>query len=298
MAGRFAGAPAAGVTRDVAVFMKKMSSDPMSISMFIMRLAVKSTIALAVAMLAVSCASGARRPPTGTADPDKFLFDRGSEELGKRHWLVAREYFRELIDTYPQSRHRADAKLGVGDTYLGEGTSESFVLALNEFREFLAFYPTHERTDYAQFKLGMTHHRQMHGADRDQTETKETIRELTIFVERYPTSTLIDEGKQRLREARDRLSTYEYNVGYHYFRTGWIPGAVDRFKVLLDRDPEFTRRDSVYFYLGECFLKASRPAEALPYYDRLLKEFEQSEHLVEAQKRVEMIKTEMAKKTQ
>jgi TolA-binding protein len=82
-------------------------------------------------------------------------------------------------------------------------------------------------------------------------------------------------------------------VGYHYYRQKWYPGAVDRFKVLIDRDPEFTRRDSVYFYLGESFLKVGRPAEALPYFDRLIKEFEQSEHLVEAQKRVDTIKAEM-----
>lgn len=255
---------------------------------------MRGAIAVVAAMLAVSCASGSKRPPAGLPDPDKFLFDRGTEELNKRHWLVSRVYFRELIDTYPQSRYRADAKLGVGDTFLGEGSAESYVLALNEYREFLAFYPTHDRVDYAQFKLGMTHFRQMHGPDRDQTETKEAIRELTIFVERHPNSKLIEEGKQRLREARDRLSTYEYNVGYHYYRTGWIPGAVDRFRVLLDKDPQFTRRDSVYFYLGESFMKAERPAEALPYYDRLLKEFEQSEHLLEAQKRVEAIKAQMA----
>ena len=270
------------------------SFDTMPTATPTLRRAITATLAIVLTMFAVSCASGPKRPPTGTPDPDKFLFDRGTDELNKRHWLVAREYFRELIDTYPQSRHRADAKLGVGDTYLGEGSAESYVLALNEFREFLAFYPTHDRIDYAQFKLGMTHFRQMHGSDRDQTETKEAIREFTIFVQRHQNSKLIDEGKQRLREARDRLSTYEYNVGYHYYRTGWIPGAVDRFKVLLERDPEFTRRDSVYFYLGECFMKASRPAEALPYFDRLLTEFEQSEHLLEAQKRVEAIKTQLA----
>jgi outer membrane protein assembly factor BamD len=247
-----------------------------------------------VALLSAGCASGPKRPPTGTPEPDKFLFERGSEALNRRRWLVAREYFRELTDTYPQSGFRADAKLGIGDTYLGEGSAESYVLALNEFREFLAFYPTHRRVDYAQYKLGMTHFYQMQSADRDQTETREAIRELTIFVERYPGSELIDEGKQRLREARDRLSQYEYNVGYHYYRARWYPGAVDRFKVLLERDPEFTRRDSVYFYLGESFMKVGRPAEALPYYDRLIKEFEQSEHLVEAQKRVDAIKAEMA----
>ena len=247
---------------------------------------------LAIAM-ASGCASGPSRPPTGTPEPDKFLFERGNEALEKRRWLVAREYFRELIDTYPQTPHRADAKLGIGDTYLGEGSAESYVLALNEFREFLAFYPTHRRAGYAQFQLGMTHFRQMHSADRDQTETREAIKEFTIFVQRYPDDPMIEEGKTKLREAQDRLSQYEYNVGYHYYRSRWCPGAVDRFKALLKKDPQFTRRDSVYFYLGECYAKANQPAEALPYFDRIIKEFEQSEHLAEAQKRVEMLKAEM-----
>lgn len=249
------------------------------------------TALVLTAALAAACGGGAMRPPTGTPDPDKFLFQRGTEALEKRRWLVAREYFRELIDTYPQSPHRADAKLGVGDTYLGEGTAESYVLALNEYREFLAFYPTHERAGYAQLQMGMTHFRQMHSADRDQSETREAIADLTAFVQRYPTDPRIEEGKQRLREARDRLSEYEYKVGYHYYRSRWYPGAVDRFRVLLEKDPEFTRRDSVYFYLGECYMKVGRPAEALPYYDRLIKEFEQSDHLAEAQKRVDLIKS-------
>jgi outer membrane protein assembly factor BamD len=247
---------------------------------------------LAIAMSS-GCASGPSRPPTGTPEPDKFLFERGNEALAKKRWLVAREYFRELIDTYPQTPHRADAKLGIGDTYLGEGSAESYVLALNEFREFLAFYPTHRRAGYAQLQLGMTHFRQMHSADRDQTETREAIKELTIFVQRYPDDPMIEEGKTKLREAQDRLSQYEYNVGYHYYRSRWCPGAVDRFKALLKNDPQFTRRDSVYFYLGECYAKANQPAEALPYFDRLIKEFETSEHLAEAQKRVEMLKAEM-----
>ena len=257
------------------------------------RPAVQVAVCLALAV-ASGCAGGSMQPPTGTPEPDKFLYEKGDEALTKRRWLVAREYFRELTDTYPQSRYRADAKLGIGDTFVGEGSAESYVLALNEFREFLAFYPTHGRAGYAQYKLGLTHFRQMHSADRDQTETREAIKEFTTFVERYPDDPLIDDGKAKLREARDRLSQYEYNVGYHYYRSRWCPGAVDRFKSLLEKDPEFTRRDSVYFYLGECYAKAGQPAQALPYFDRLVKEFEQSEHLADAQKRVETLKAEMA----
>jgi outer membrane protein assembly factor BamD len=249
-------------------------------------------------MLMSACAGGVVKAPTGTLEPDKFLYEKGTEALDKKRWLVAREYFRDLIDTYPQTPFRADAKLGIGDTYIGEKTAESYVLALNEFREFLNFYPTHQRGDYAQLRMGMAHFYQMHSPDRDQTETREAIQELTLFVERYPRSTMLAEGKQRLREARDRLSQYEYNVGYHYFRQRWYPGAVDRLKTLIDTDPEFTRRDAAYFYLGESFYRTKNSAQALPYYDRLLKEFEQSEFLLEAKKRVDEIKAELAKKAE
>lgn len=247
--------------------------------------------AIVLLAAAAACSTGPKKPPVGTPEPDKFLFDRGSETLNQKKWIVSREYFRQLVDGYPQSRYRADAKLGVGDTYLGEGSAESYVLAANEFREFLNFYPTHGRADYAQYKLGMSHFYQMHGPERDQTETKEAIAELSNFVERFPNSSLMPEAKAKLREAKDRLGESEYRVGYYYFRSRWYPGAIDRFKSLLRRDPEYTHRDAVYFYLAESLIKIQQPAEALPYFERLIAEFEQSEHLVEARKRVEGLKS-------
>jgi outer membrane protein assembly factor BamD len=247
---------------------------------------------IGLALLVGACATGAaRKPPTGTPDPDKFLFDRGTDALNKKHWVVAREYFRQLVDTYPQSPYRADAKLGLGDTYLGEGSAESFVLAVNEYREFLSFYPTNPRADYAQFKLAMAHYYQMRKPERDQSETREAISALQTFVDRYPRSPLADEGRQRLREAKDRLDDSDFRVGLFYYRAKWYPGAIDRLKPLLDRDPEYTRRDAVYYYLAESYVEVKKEAEALPLFERLVKEFEQSEFLEPAKKRIDELKT-------
>src|SRR6476646_2917629 len=138
--------------------------------------------------------------PAGTSEPDKFLFDKGNDALQAKRWLVAREYFKQVVETYTQSPFRPDAKLGVGDTYLGEGGSENLVLAQNEFREFLSFYPTNRRADYAQYKLGIAHSRQMRAPQRDQTETRDALREFQTFVTRYPSSELLPEVKARLRE--------------------------------------------------------------------------------------------------
>ena len=243
-----------------------------------------------------ACTSGPRKPPVGTLEPDKFLWERGTQELNKKHWLTAREYFRELMDSYPQSPYRADAKLGLADTYLGEGSAESQVLAINEYREFLSYYPTHNRADYAQYKLGMSYYYQMHGPDRDQSETDEAIVELTRFVEQHPNSPLIDEGRKRLREARDRKSDADYRVGYFYLRTQkFPPAAIDRFQAILKNDPGYTRRDAVYFYLAQALIKMKREAEALPYLDRLINEFEYSEHLEDAKKLADTLKTDMQK---
>jgi outer membrane protein assembly factor BamD len=241
---------------------------------------------------AAACASAGHAVPPGTVLPDKFLFDKGTEALANKKWLTAREFFREIVDTYTQSPYRPDAKLGLGDTYLGEGSAESLERALNEFTEFLAFFPTNPRADYAQYKLGMVHFRQMRAAQRDQTQTREAVKELDTFVTRYPNSELLSEGKARLREARDRLSEADYEVGYFYFRQRWYPGAVDRFKALLKQDPEFTNRDAVYFYLAESLVKGNQKAEALPYYEKLIEEFRQSEYLAEATKRIAALKPE------
>jgi outer membrane protein assembly factor BamD len=252
--------------------------------------------ALAAALAVVSaCASGGRAAvPAGTAQPDQFLFDKGNEALKNKKWLTAREYFKQVNETYTQSPLRPDAKLAIGDTYLGEGSTESLVLAIGEFQEFLSFYPTHARADYAQYKLGMAHFRQMRSPQRDQTETRDAIRDFEAFLTRYPNSSLTPEVQAKLREARDRLSTSEFEIGRFYYRIRWFPGAIDRLTDLLKNDPEFTARDGAYFYLAESLIKVNRPAEALPYLEKLIAEFEQSEHLEEARKRVEALKAAQA----
>lgn len=252
----------------------------------------------AATLVAGACATRTRGlVPPGTTEPDKFLFDKGTAALNAKKWLTAREFFKQITETYTQSPFRPDAKLGIGDTYLGEGSAEALVLAINEFKEFLSYYPTNPRADYAQYKLGMAHFRQMRGPQRDQTETREAVRELQAFVDRYPNSSLMPEAQSKLREARDRFSESDFLVGKFYYTQRWYPGAIDRFKSLLKQDAGYTGRDAVYFYLGESLVKTKREAEALPYFEKLVEEFERSDYLAEAQKRIGELKAQAQAKT-
>jgi outer membrane protein assembly factor BamD len=250
------------------------------------------TLVMVVALVGanLACAKKPSALPPGTAEADKFLFERGDAAVKDEKWADAREYFRNIVDNYPQSPFRPDAKLALGDTYLSQGGTENLLLAANEFREFQTFYPTHPRADYAQLQLAKSYTRQMLAAERDQSATRDAIKEIEVFLQRYPNSALMPEARAIEREARDRLSQANYRVGYFYYRARWYPGAIDRFREVLANDPAFTRRDAVYYHLAEALYRTDKKPEALPYYERLLREFEQSEYLLESQKRVEELK--------
>jgi len=254
---------------------------------------------VAIAIVASGCAASQALVPPGTLDADKFLFDRGQEELKERRWVRAREFFRQIVDNYPQSPYRPDAKLAVGDSYIGENTTESRLLAVNEFREFLTFFPTNPRADYAQYRLAYAYSEQMLAADRDQTATRDTIREIQVFLDRYPNSAIVPDARKLLREAQDRLSESGYRIGLTYYRIRHYSGAISRFREVLKLDPEYTGRDAVYYHLGESLLAIARlspdkskAAEALPYYERILQEFEQSQYMEDARKRIAELKVE------
>ena len=248
-------------------------------------------IALAPLVLSGGCASKSKKPAaTPVADADKYLFEQATAYLNHKKWVRAREYFKQIVDNYPQSRYRPDAKLGLGDAYLGEDSAGSLILSENEFREFITFFPTNERAYYAQYKLALCHYSQMLAPQRDQTQTKEAVKEFETFVERFPNSPLSAEGRKKLQECRDRLSEADYQVGVFYYRSRWYPGAIVRMRGVLKDNPAFSRRDGLYYYLADTYVKLGLIPEAPPLLDKLAAEFKQSEYLDKGSKLMAAIK--------
>ena len=260
------------------------------------------TLALVLVLLAGAVACGHKKsnlPAPGSVEEDKFLYDRGMETMAKKNWLVAREYFKRLIDTYPQSIYRNDARLGVGDTYIGENRIESYVLAVNEFRMFLQFAPLNPRADYAQYRICLAQSKQMLGAQRDQTATREALADCDAALRNYPNSKYKAEVEAIRRKARDRLSDHEFAVGQTYFRFKLWAGADSRLRGLMTDDPGYSHMDQVYYYLAETLMRGSagqRAKEALPLYQKLINEFPKSEYVKKAQKRITEIETPPAVK--
>jgi outer membrane protein assembly factor BamD len=256
----------------------------MDVNRFLRRRHGLAALLIAAMALSAACGSKSKSPAMAPGvEPDQYLFDRGQEELKKKSWFKAREYFRQVVENYPQSRYRPEAKLGLADTYLGEDSIESLILGANEYREFLTFFPTSDKAAAAQYRLALTHYQQMLAPQRDQTQTRQAILEFQTLVDRFPDAEVTADGRKKLQECKDRLSGADYEVGLFYYKTRWYPGAISRFRQVLKENPTFGRRDGLYYYLADAYVRMGGAPEALPLLDKLSKEFEKSDFLLKGE---------------
>ena len=249
---------------------------------------------------ALGCGTPEPEITPATADADQLLYERAGAAMETEDWSRARDYYVQIRDNYPQSALRADARLRVGETYFREGTLASYVAAQADLREFLRLYPSHRLSARAQYLLGMVFFEQMRSPQRDQSETHEAIREFERFIELAVTDptfasgvddTLLEEVRDRLREARDRLSDSSFIVGRFYYRNRYYPGAIDRFREILDDDPGYTRRDQIYYHLAASLAASDRGREALPMFERLVAEYPDTEFLDDATEQIAALRT-------
>jgi UDP-glucose 4-epimerase len=239
--------------------------------------------AAARARPATSRACASRRPEEAAdrhARARQVSVRSRQREHRKKRWIVAREYFRQLVDSYPQSQYRADAKLGIGDAFMGEKIAASYVLAINEYREFLSFLPTHTRADYAQYQAGdgLLQADAIADARPDRKRATRSAR-FQAFITRFPEPGVV-EAVSRRQAAAARGEGPPGRLGCRRRRAvlplKWYPGVIGGWSRSSRTIPS-TRgatTSTTCWRDVRCGPIAGRGA---PYFERLVNEFEQSE---------------------
>ena len=124
-----------------------------------------------------------------------------------------------------ESRSGRTPSSGVGDSYLGEDTAASVVLAANEFREFLQFYPDQPARRLRAVQAGDEPLRaDARAPSAIRPKRARRSRSSTCSSSSFPNSPLTPEVKKNWRIARDRLSESSYGVGLHYYRSPLVSG--------------------------------------------------------------------------
>ena len=246
-----------------------------------MRGTLKSLTTVAVALLVALLPACSHKGPADIAtlasSSDEVVWEAGQNAAAKQNWESARQHYKRIVDGFPQSQHGPDARLALGDSYFKEGGIGNYILAISAYRDFLTLYPSHPKSDYAQYQVGEGFFLQKSGADRDQTNTQKALAEFQRLLESYPASSYTEPARTRIHDCRQTLARAEHVAGYFYQRTRKAyRAAIARYEGVLSDYPDYERLDEVLFQFSQCLVFMARKAEAGPQLDRLLSEYPQS----------------------
>jgi outer membrane protein assembly factor BamD len=225
-------------------------------------------------------------PKQVTLDPktktDAEIYQMGVDYMKNENWEQAREAFRTVFESFPQSEYRIPAKLGHADSYYEEGTNTSWLLAYQEYQDFISLFPFSPKACYAQLRMGLCYFNMVEKPDRDQTNTKKALEEFKKVVDTHPNCDQYQDAYKYLLACYSRLAEHEYLIAHYYNRTGRHPAAVERIKVLMKTYPESVHEPKHYLTLAESLEQLEQNQESCTYYDAILNKWPQFEEIDDA----------------
>lgn len=214
---------------------------------------------------------------------DRQLFEEAAKLARKSNYEGARLLFNVIITTYPESPYLPHAKLAIADTFFLEGTTSSLIQAGNAYQEWLTFFPTDPLADEVMLKVAEVEMRQMGLPDRDVQHARKAEQRLKALLQQFPNTSLRPEVEIRLNEVQENLGMHSFQVANFYmdrYLRGVAPnpkGAQSRYREVVEKFPNFSRLDKALYMLAETYVAEEQPDEAVKYFQRVLREFPQSE---------------------
>lgn len=217
-------------------------------------------------------------------------YDRGMEEMEDGDYARAIEYLRAALDFGRTSDLADDAQLALARSYAGDS---QYLLAGSEFTRFIEFYRTDPRVEQAAFERIQAYAELSPRYELDQTDTRQALSYIRIFVQQYPNSTNVAAAEALAAELQEKLARKKYDAGRLYERREYYEAAVIAYRDVLQEYPSSeyaddallgALRSQVAYAAGSIEARQeSRYRAALDLYDQLTTLFPQSSTLSEAQ---------------
>jgi outer membrane assembly lipoprotein YfiO len=213
---------------------------------------------------------------------DKKMYENAVRYIGKDP-DKARLLFKEIMQLYPDSVYANKGKLGIADSYFKQNDSASLVMAAAEYQEYASLYPYSPDAVYARNQIGMCYYKQVRKPERDQTNTFAAIKAFEGVIQQYPGTPEADEARKKIDGCRQNLANHYYLIGYYNYTMQSFPGAIARFKQVMDEYPDFLKNDKLFYFAGKTYLAMGDLDSALSFFQRLVGSYAKSKYAKRSQ---------------
>jgi outer membrane protein assembly factor BamD len=225
----------------------------------------KTILAALAAIVLMGCAGSRERIIPDTFDP-RSEFEQANKYLEKRKFSEARQLLNDIKRRDTEVEYAPLAQLRLADSYVQEDEPE---IAVEEYRRFLADYPRHKHSAYAQYQVGKVYYDLITDSDRGQAAIVKALDAFKTLMRQHPRNPYREQVTLRIAECEKRLADYEFMVGNFYFVKGAYKGAVGRYADILGRFPDYVGVPEVLARTAEGYARLGDAERARWYLGKL-----------------------------
>lgn len=253
-----------------------------------------AVVGAACALMGLGCGAaetGTKEGSLGYGASARQAYLAALEEFRDGNCLEIESEFRRIRREFPYSRFAALAELRIADCMMRQ---KKYAEAIQAYRQFTRFRPSHELVPYARFKMSEAHYEQIPSDsilfppahERDQGPAKNALRQLRRFLLDYPDDERAVEAKEMMKKTLRLLAEHELYVARFYIERGAFSAAVSRLETLLNTYQGSGIEPEALLLLGRTYLSMKERHEARRVFQRLVQGFPESEQAGEARRRL------------
>jgi len=252
---------------------------------------VPLVVALCAMLFLAGCAGKKKRERITDMSPEA-LYERALELYEQKKLEGAVGMFESIEFAYSGSDRKELeplVRLGIADATFYRGYSLDTIDAHTLYLDFVTRYGDHPMAPYAQFQAGVASLEQVNHPSKDQSQTLAAFTDLREVERRYPNSNYAFATRDMINRAQANLVEHEFQVGNFYLERKKYVAAIERFRKALDRYPQSTEKEKLYFHLAEGLIASDRAAEGRIYLDKLITDYPYGDYVEPARAELEKI---------
>lgn len=195
---------------------------------------------------------------------------------------------KKVLQDY-QKKHYADVQLALTDMKIscsGHDAMDSIIYYLGmsylldkkaveakiEFQQLVRDFPNSVFFEEAHYRIGQSSYAGSNTFDRDQSSTKDALRELIDFTESYSESRFVDSARLYISDGTEKLAKKELMSARFYEKVEEYEAAIVYYKVVVTEYPQSRFVPEAKISMAEDLIKVNRMSEANEVLDEVINE--------------------------
>lgn len=204
-----------------------------------------SLIAILICLILASCASHKHNKLLKSNDNDA-KYEAAVKAYEQKDYFHATQLFENLLMFY-RGRDKAESvNLYYAKSLLGSG---DYYTAGYQFENFVKWFPYSKDAEEALYQAAYCKYLESPKYSLDQTLTKESLKDIQSYIEKYPHSTRLQDANKIMDELRGKLIKKDYEIAFNYYKTGNYQSAQFALRNFLNDYPDATYREEAMYYV-------------------------------------------------